>query len=272
MTSRLNLVSFSLLCVAAMTAACDNTRRSRLARFGDTDSGTGETDSGSPPGDDAGSSPETDAGTSIPEDSGHVGGDDAGPPPPADAGHDRGPIVPSTDNPSASCSVPTGPWGFSEGTMQQPWRVTDCALRPYDLYNNDYCEAAFTVVVHSEPWCGECIADAPTMRSNLIDRYASRGVRVLEVLQEDERGLPIDASTCNAWASAYESEGFVFMDPESEISTYSYRPGIDEEPSGSRSEGLPVVNIYDETGTLVYHHEGSTNDWYDITGALDELL
>ena len=73
-------------------------------------------------------------------------------------------------------------------------------------------------------------------------------------------------------ARAYDSSGYVFMDPESEINTYTYRPGTDETPSGSRSEGLPVVNIYDASGTLVFHHEGSTNDWYDITTALDELL
>lgn len=183
-----------------------------------------------------------------------------------------GPLVPSTDNPRATCDVPSGPWGFSVDHLQQPWTVSNCADADYSLYNNDFCTAAYTVVIHSEPWCGECLADAPSMRDNLIDPYASRNVRILEVLQQTASGSPVDAETCNSWAETYDNAGYVFMDPTNSLSTYNYRPGVDETPPGSRTEGLPVVNIYDETGTLVFHHEGSTNNWRDITAELDVLL
>ncbi|MBK8172557.1 MAG: hypothetical protein IPK60_19765 [Sandaracinaceae bacterium] len=183
-----------------------------------------------------------------------------------------GPLVPSTDNPRATCDTPRGPWGFSIGRLQQPWTVANCEGAEYDLYNNDFCGPDFTVVVHSEPWCGECIADAPSMKANLIDPYASMNVRILEVLQQDINGGPVDADTCTSWGNTYETPGYVFMDPTNDLSTYNYRPGTDEEPAGSRTEGLPVVNIYDATGTLVFHHEGATNRWRDITDALDDLI
>lgn len=219
----------------------------------------------------AGPGMDTDAGSDS--DSGTDAGSDSGTVTEVDMGHPLGgPFVPASGDPTATCTTPRGPYGFSEGYMQQDWTVSSCSGGAYSLYNNDYCIATLTVVIHSEPWCGECLADAPSMRANLIDPYAARNVRILEVLQDDESGGSVDAATCNAWASAYDNAGYVFMDPEQNLSTYSYRPGIDETPPGSRTEGLPVVNIYDETGTLVFHHEGSTNEWRDITTALDGLL
>lgn len=185
----------------------------------------------------------------------------------------HGPLVPSADNPPAMCAVPTGPWGISVGREQQPWTVSGCGGESYSLYNADFCRAAFTVVVHSEPWCGACLVDAPSMRANLIDPYAAMDVRILEVLQQDASYGAVDAATCSAWAEMYDSAGYVFMDPMMNLSTYTYRVGIDEmPPSGPRTESLPTVNIYDATGVLVFHHEGSTNNWLDITTALDDLL
>lgn len=182
------------------------------------------------------------------------------------------PLIPSADNPAPTCMVPTGPWGFTVDHVQQPWTVTSCAGQEYALYNDDFCEAAFTVVIHSEPWCAACLEEGPSVRANLIDPYSLMGVRVLEVLQQTESYGTVDAATCDAWAAAYDSEGFTFMDPLQRMSTYTYRPGIDETPPATRSESLPTVNVYDATGTLVYHHEGATNHWRDITTALDELL
>lgn len=183
-----------------------------------------------------------------------------------------GPLVPSTDNPRATCDTPEGPWGFSVGHQQQDWTVSNCTDQDYDLYNNDFCRATFTVVIHSEPWCAACIADAPSMRENLIDPYAAQNVRILEVLQQTASSGTVDAETCEAWAQEYDNAGYVFMDPTRNLSTYNYRPGVDETPPGSRTEALPVVNVYDNTGTLVFHHEGSTNNWHDIANALDDLL
>jgi len=182
------------------------------------------------------------------------------------------PLVPSADNPPATCMVPRGPWGFSVGRTQQPWTVMSCSGEPYSLYNDDFCSAAFTVVIHSEPWCAACLVEGPTVRANLIDPYALMGVRFLEVLQQTESYDTVDAATCEAWAAEYNTGEYTFMDPMQALSTYSYTPGVDETPPSSRSESLPIVNIYDSTGTLVFHHEGATNNWRDITTALDGLL
>ena len=183
-----------------------------------------------------------------------------------------GPLVPNADNPPATCAVPTGPWGFSVGREQQPWTVSGCGGESYALYNDDFCRATFTVVVHSEPWCGACLVDAPSMRANLIDPYAAMDVRVLEVLQQTLSYDTVTPATCDAWAAEYDSAGYVFMDPMRNLSTYTYRMGVDETPPGSHTEALPTVNIYDAAGTLVFHHEGATNHWRDITVALDGLL
>jgi len=180
--------------------------------------------------------------------------------------------VPPSENPARAAAVPRGPWGCGVARPQQPWSGTNCAGQPYGLYNDDFCSAAFTVVIRSEPWCAACLVEGPSVRANLIDPYALMGVRFLEILTQTASYDTVDAATCEAWASEYNTGEYTFMDPTRAVSTYNYTPGIDETPPATRTESLPVVNIYDSTGTLVFHHEGETSNWRDITTALDGLL
>lgn len=186
---------------------------------------------------------------------------------------ENGRFVPTTSNTDATCQIPTGPWGQSPGHLQQPWTIKDCDGNPYALYNDDFCEAKATVVILSAGWCGVCRAEAPSMRADFLEPYADRGVRILQVLQEDNGYDPASGDFCHAWAEQYGLQGYTFMDPQRKISMYSYRQGIDEEPSGSSTLALPVVQIYDATGTLVAMHQGADpGSWTRARATLDELL
>jgi hypothetical protein len=178
----------------------------------------------------------------------------------------------SSGDPVATCEVPDGPWGVSPGRLQQPWTVSDCDGNAYSLYNEDFCRARATVVVLSAGWCGVCRDEAPSMFEELVAPYKARGVRVMQVLQQDERYRPAGADFCRTWASEYGTEGMTFVDPERTTSTYTYRPGLDEDPPSSNSNSLPVVHVYDATGTIRNVLEGGTDNWSAVTEALDVIL
>ena len=183
-----------------------------------------------------------------------------------------GPFIPTTLNTDATCSIPTGPWGQSPGHQLQGWTISDCDGNPYTLHNNDFCTAEITVLIQSEGWCGVCQQDAVDVYEALIGPYSERGVRFMEVLSVDDHYAPIASEFCHTWASRYGIEGFTFMDPERKLSTYSYRPGIDEEPSGSNTLALPIVKILDNTGTLVEMFQGGDTAWSRTVAKLDEML
>lgn len=188
------------------------------------------------------------------------------------AGSGGGAFSLSSGDPVATCEVPNGPWGVSPGRLQQAWTVTDCDGNAYSLYNDDFCRARATVVVLSAGWCGVCRGEAPSMFDELVEPYRTRGVRIMQVLQQDDRYRPAGEDFCRKWASDYGVEGMTFVDPERAISTYSYRPGVDEDPPSSTTNSLPVVHVYDAAGTIREVIEGDTDNWSRVTDALDAIL
>lgn len=187
-------------------------------------------------------------------------------------GASGGLFIPDTTNPTASCAVPSGPWGQSAGHLLQGWTINDCDGRPYTLHNDDFCTASATVLIQSEGWCGVCMEDAEDVYETLIEPYGNLGVRFMEVLSVDDQYEEIQGEFCHEWASRYGIEGFTFMDPESKLSSYSYRVGIDETPTGSTTLSLPVVRILDNTGNIVAMIQGGDTAWSRVRAQLDTLL
>lgn len=170
-------------------------------------------------------------------------------------------------NQAASCEVPTGPYGVSEGTTWQDWTVTDCAGNPTSLYNNSYCSAEATVYIRMQGWCGNCQAEAPTLMEELIAPYEARGIRFIQVIQEDEDYNPVDGEFCSHWADVNGLGNHVFMDPDRHTSRLVLTPGVPYTQGA-----LPIIKVVDADGVIRADLSGDPEHWVHVKAALDEIL
>lgn len=180
------------------------------------------------------------------------GGADSGPPIELDAGE--------TGN---VCAAPPGPYGTSEGRFfRPPDTLVSCDGSAWDFYGQDegFCDARFTVVVMSAGWCGPCRAEAGEMEAELVQRYASQGVRVVVALTQDNNYAAPDGAFCDGWVSQYGLSNDVLLDARQETGVYF--------PMGA----LPANLIVDHEGRIVHREYGFSEALGTIRAELDRLL
>lgn len=169
---------------------------------------------------------------------------------------------------SAACEVPTSGFGSRVGTHAPPLTLTDCAGQPYDLYGPDFCTAALTVVDFEAGWCTASGLVTDRLTSQVIEPYAARGVRVIQVLQQNEAFAAPDTTFCHQWITRHALFGSVeLIDPTgfSQILT----------PASS----FPTYVVLDRTGTIRARGTGieaytaaGASDLGELTRTLDALL
>ena len=197
-----------------------------------SDEGTGTTSRGgetSPPRD-------IDAGASDPD----------GPPP---AGTDGGAVTPGPVDagsmatpPPGTTPYPAGPYGTSVGdVMPDLWFIEiDGSETTWEDVRSD---PSVKVIVWGSGagWCGPCRTEAPKM-SDLHDRYASRGVYVIESLFEDEYRRHATPEYASEWKTGLRCNHDVVAEPD---------------PPYGEADAIPMLWIIDaETMQIVAYANG----------------
>ncbi len=111
-------------------------------------------------------------------------------------------------------TTPTTGFCTSVGCNLQPLNFTACdSGAGYPYYGTEFCSSRATVIVLSAGWCSACMAEAPIIERDITRVYASRGVRVLTVLDQDPDRTPATTSFCLRWQSRYGLSSRMVTDP-----------------------------------------------------------
>ena len=152
--------------------------------------------------------------------------------------------------------------------------LVDCDGHPHYFYGEQYCSAThrFTVVSIAAGWCNPCMAESMLITDQLVNRYGSRGVRVIQVLVQDANHLAPTQAFCRQWASTF---GLSIAPNAAGVGSYELidPQGITNEyfPDGY----LPSTLIIDNQGVIRFHEDGldaQNGMLTSIVGQLDRLL
>lgn len=159
-----------------------------------------------------------------------------------------------------SCGLPTGTYGATVGRTFRELELNECDGTPFTFYNEDFCSSTFTVVSIAAGWCQPCHAETALLEEYLTQAYADRGVRVIQILIQDENYRVPTERFCNSWVSRYGLTNTQLLDPE-QISNIYF-------PDNS----LPSTIIVDRQGVIRFRENGVSDMLGNLTDKLDELL
>ncbi len=165
---------------------------------------------------------------------------------------------------TTGASVPRTEFGTSEGSNFSEFpmdALTDCRGTPFSFYSSagGYCEASFTVISLAAGWCGPCRMEAPLLRE-FVNDYAADGVRVIQVVIQNNSYRAADTAFCQGWVDQYGFENTVLIDPLQETQIYF--------PMGA----LPANLIVDNQGVIRHREYGVAPGLGTLRAALDRLL
>lgn len=84
---------------------------------------------------------------------------------------------------------------------------------PYSFYENGFCEARFTVLSIAAGWCGPCNVESDEFNEQITQIYGPQGVRLIQVLIQDVSGAPPSIDFCNQWVTQHDLANPELMDP-----------------------------------------------------------
>ena len=197
------------------------------------------------------------------------GGGAVGATPTADAGADIGSGVADVGAPldtgaTPAETYPAGPYGSSVGRLFRPFTLTACNREgdeaQWRFDGPDFFTSQLTVLVIAAAWCVPCQREAAQIQAQIIDPYADRGVRVVQLLVQNTDGSAISPATCRSWVSRYGITFPELMDPM--FITQPFVP----------MTAFPANVIIDRCGRIRWRQYGSETGLTSIRAAIDEVL
>jgi thiol-disulfide isomerase/thioredoxin len=160
---------------------------------------------------------------------------------------------------SCQSRVPTDGFATRVGSKFRPLTLNTCDGTPYDIYNEDFCSSRLTVLGIAAGWCGPCIYESEQLPA-LQAEYEPQGVRIIQVMYQDEDYRAASNAYCQAWVDRFGLTNVELNDPAQKTQIYF--------PDGA----LPSTVIIDSTGTIVYRENGASSNLSSLRTKLDELL
>lgn len=160
-----------------------------------------------------------------------------------------------------ACDYPTSGYGSSVNKKLEPFVLTNCdGSGDYAFVNQEFCDAKLTVLSIAAGWCEPCKLESGMLKEQIVDKYGDKGVRVLQVLVQDEKYGPPTIEFCKEWVETYGIVNPELLDGEGVIAPYF--------PTNS----LPSTLIIDRTGTIRAREDGVSEGLATLRAKLDQLL
>lgn len=179
-----------------------------------------------------------------------------------DAGIDfdlGGDVDAATGGLTCQANVPTTGFGTRVSSKFRPLTLNQCDGTPYSIYNEEFCTARFTVLGIAAGWCMPCIYETGMLPA-LQAEYEPQGVRLIQVMYQDESYRAASNEYCQAWVDRFGLTNIELNDPAQATQIYF--------PDGA----LPSTVIVDSTGTIVYRENGASSNLSSLRTKLDMLL
>lgn len=173
-------------------------------------------------------------------------------------------LGPSVDTGAAPGTYPAGPYGSRVGSLFEPFALNACNRRDPDTVwrfdGADFFTSNVTVVLIVAGWSVPDQMLTRQVETEIVQRYAGRGVRVVQVLEQDSNRQPVGASFCNTWVSRYALSIPVLMDPMNTLGAYY--------PNGA----FPGILLVDRSARLRAREYGVNGGLTSIRALIDDVL
>jgi len=114
--------------------------------------------------------------------------------------------------PPQGTPYPAGPYGTEAGDVLLSVTLQDCDGADVSL-GEVVLGAPLTLVNVGAGWCRSCREEAPVLEDEVFGRYCAEGLRVVQVLVEDESGRPATKLFCEAWRDYFGLTFPIVVDP-----------------------------------------------------------
>lgn len=161
-------------------------------------------------------------------------------------------------------TYPVGTYGSSVGALLRPFELEACnrageeAMWRFD--RNGFFDANLTVISIAAGWCVPCQNETMQMQQQIVERYADRGVRVVQLLVQNPDRSAITRNFCNTWVNRYNLTIPELMDP-----TFITQPFVP-------NTAFPGNVIVDRCGRIRWREYGSTQGLASLREAIEDVL
>ncbi len=142
------------------------------------------------------------------------GGDMTPTVPVADGSSDRPAGVPGCGyEPQAGWSYPPGPYGSGQvGEKLEAFELEDCDGRKV-RFADVLGAGQMTLMTVGAGWCQPCIEETKELEAAVHARFCGRGLRIVQVLFQDEQSRPATKFFCRQWRDRFGLRFPVVVDP-----------------------------------------------------------
>jgi len=173
--------------------------------------------------------------------SGGGSGNDAGQ---ADASDDNGNSTgncPAVEVPP-DWTYPAGPFGTGVGDTFADITLNDCNGNPV-VFGDLLGSGEMVLFNVAAGWCVSCIGETEEMEQDVYQAFCNRGLRIMQVLVEDQDSYPADGAFCAEWKDNFSLTFPVVTDPEYSVEAYM---------GGASIGQLPLNVLVGHDGKILY--------------------
>jgi len=156
-------------------------------------------------------------------------------------------------------TYPPGPYGTEVSQRFADFTLDDCDLRAV-RFADWLSEAELVLVNVGAGWCQPCIEETRTIMQNIYSPFCGRGLRIVQIMFEDERSRPATSLFCRQWRDAYMLTFPVLIDPTFDWSRIYFAGGAQ----------TPLNLLVDKQAVIRYRSVGVAPA--DLAQRIDALL
>ncbi len=152
---------------------------------------------------------------------------------------------------------PPGPFGSVVGEVFGDFILEDCDGIPVSF--GEILGGAELVLLNvGAGWCQPCIAETAQLEAQVHERYCQDGLRIVQILFQDGKGLPATKFFCDQWRAEHGLTFPVLVDPLFTMESY-FNLGQ-----------TPLNLLIDRDGVIRYRAVGGEPE--NLHTVIDQLL
>jgi peroxiredoxin len=157
--------------------------------------------------------------------------------------------------------APSGDLGDEVGDFIADFEtsITDCDGNSISLYDV-ISQSELTLFNVGAGWCEPCVEESQTIDAEIFREFCPRGLRVVQVLFQDEESRPATKLFCDEWRNRFSLSFPVAVDPL--FTTMEYFDSVTSQ--------TPLNFLVDRTGKIVFKETGTPAE--DLPDRIDARL
>lgn len=169
-------------------------------------------------------------------------------------------VAPADTSTPPALTYPAGPYGSRICARFEPFTLQRCDGTDWHFDGDDFFDAPATVIIISAGWCVPCQMEAAILERELIQPYADRHVRFVQLMVQNPDRRAVTGAFCQTWVDRYGLTFPELMDPD-----FISQPFVP-------MTAFPGNVIVDRQGRIRFREYGTSAGLGNIKTALDNIL